>query len=109
MSTINTIERREAILDALCIRRKDTAENLAQEFGVSERTIRNDIVELSCSYPIEMVRGRHGGGIKVAEWFRRTVKTLNPKQAELLKRLAPMLSGADLETMNSIISQFAPY
>ena len=49
-------ERRAAIFDALCIRRHDTVENLASEFGVSEKTIRRDIEELSCSYPIETVR-----------------------------------------------------
>ena len=40
-------ERRAAIFDALCIRRHDTVENLASEFGVSEKTIRRDIEELS--------------------------------------------------------------
>ena len=53
-------ERRAAILDALCIRRQDTIANLAEEFGVNEKTIRRDIEELSCSYPIETVRGRYG-------------------------------------------------
>ena len=42
-------ERRAAILDALCIRRQDTIANLAEEFGVNEKTIRRDIEELSCS------------------------------------------------------------
>ncbi len=59
---MTAIERREAILDALCVRRQDTYENLAQEFGVSYSTIRRDIEVLACSYPIEPVRGRHGGG-----------------------------------------------
>ena len=39
-------ERRAAILDALCIRRQDTIANLAEEFGVNEKTIRRDIEEL---------------------------------------------------------------
>ena len=84
-------ERRAAIFDALCIRRHDTVENLASEFGVSEKTIRRDIEELSCSYPIETVRGRYGGGVKVADWYHQNRKTLSPEQAELLKRLAPSL------------------
>ena len=41
-------ERRAVIFDALCIRRQDTVENLGPEFGVSEKTIRRDIEELSC-------------------------------------------------------------
>ena len=102
-------ERRAAIFDALCIRRHDTVENLASEFGVSEKTVRRDIEELSCSYPIETVRGRYGGGVKVADWYHQNRKTLSPEQAELLKRLAPSLEGNDLAVMNSIISQFSPY
>ena len=34
--------------------------NLATEFGVSVRTIKNDIDILSLSYPIETIRGRYG-------------------------------------------------
>ena len=102
-------ERRAAILDALCIRRKDTIANLAEEFGVNEKTIRRDIEELSCSYPIETVRGRYGGGVKVMDWYHQNRKTLSPEQATLLKKLAARLEGHDLEVLNSIISQFAPY
>lgn len=40
-------ERREAILSALCQRRHDKIANLAQEFGVTERTIKSDIEELT--------------------------------------------------------------
>lgn len=102
-------ERREAIIQALNARRFDKVENLAAEFGVSERTIRADIEVLSCHYPIYTKKGRYGGGVEVESWFHLDRRTLSPKQAELLKRLAPTLEGADLETMNSILSQFAPY
>jgi predicted DNA-binding transcriptional regulator YafY len=102
-------ERRSAIFDALCIRRQDTVSNLAEEFKVSEKTIRRDIEELSCSYPIETVRGRYGGGVKVLDWYRPSHKTLSPEQAALLMKLAPGLEGHDLDVMNSIITQFAPY
>ena len=40
-------ERREAILRVLCQRRQDKIDNLAEEFGVSVRTIKNDIEELT--------------------------------------------------------------
>lgn len=65
----STAERRQLILEALCDRRRDTVENLATEFDVSHRTIRNDILVLSCSYPVYTVQG-NGGGIFVAEGFR---------------------------------------
>ena len=44
-------ERRQKILEALCLRRHDTYGNLAHEFNVSTGTIRRDIVVLTCSYP----------------------------------------------------------
>ena len=105
---MTSMERREALLDVLCQRKPDQIKNLAEEFGVSERTIRTDIEVLSCSYPIETVRGRYGGGVKVADWYHRDRKTLSPEQVALLKRLAPGLKGQDLATLNSIINTFGP-
>ncbi len=100
-------ERREAILNVLCKRRQDTVENLAHEFGVSVRTIKYDIEELTLAHPIETVRGRYGGGVKVAEGYYLGRKYLKPNQQELLKKLSEQLSGNDLEVMNSILRDFA--
>ena len=75
---------------------------------MTERTIRTDIEILSCSYPIETVRGRYGGGVRVADWYHRDRKTLSPEQVDLLKRLAPGLAVQDLMTLNSIINTFGP-
>lgn len=62
-------ERRQKILEILCVRRQETMENLAQEFNVTTRTIRNDIEELTLAHPIETVRGRYGGGVhKKGAW-----------------------------------------
>lgn len=47
-------ERRQKILEILCVRRQETMENLAQEFNVTIRTIRNDIEELTLAHPIEL-------------------------------------------------------
>ena len=100
-------ERREAILNALCKRRQDTVENLAHEFGVSVRTIKYDIEELTLAHPIETVRGRYGGGVKVADGYDVGRNYLKPKQQELLKKLQSTLQGDDLEVMNSILRDFA--
>ena len=62
-------ERRNAILEVLCLRRFETVENLAFEFGVSGRTIRNDVLILSCEYPIYTAKG-NGGGIRVDGNYR---------------------------------------
>lgn len=69
-SALGASERRRAVLEVLCQRRQDTRENLAHEFGVSLRTISNDIDELSRTYPIITIRGKYGGGIKVLDGYR---------------------------------------
>ncbi len=100
-------ERRMEIMEVLCQRRHDTMKNLAFEFGVTERTIRNDISILSLSYPLETIRGRYGGGVKVMDGFYMNRKYLKPEQKNLLERLSTSLSGQDLSIMNSILKEFA--
>ncbi|MBV1817137.1 HTH domain-containing protein [Clostridium cochlearium] len=100
-------ERRNEIMEVLCRRRQDTMQNLATEFGVSIRTIRNDIDYLSLSYPLETVRGRYGGGVRVMDGFYMNHKYLKPEQQELLKRLSTSLTGSDFDVMNSILKDFA--
>jgi len=104
---LNPWERRQKLLEVLCLRRFETTANLAREFDVSTRTIRNDITVLTCSYPIEAVKDGHGGGIRVAEWFHLDRRTLNADELELLRRLARLLHGRDLDVMNRIITQFS--
>ena len=99
-------ERRQRILELLCLRRQDTYGNLASEFGVSRETIRHDIVLLMCSYPIETIRGRYGGGVRVKADFLPYRKALSKKQVKLL--INAQLVGDDLATISSIIFQFAP-
>ena len=100
-------ERRQEMMEALCLRRQDTMANLASEFGVSIGTIRNDINRLSLSYPLETVRGRYGGGVRVMDVFYMNRKYLKPEQRDLLVRLSQNLSGKDLAVMNGILQEFA--
>lgn len=106
-------ERRQRLLEVLCLRRYDTCANLAQEFHVCQRTIRYDIEALMCSYPVETVCGRFGGGVRVMEGYYYHRKpspdnTLNLKQTALLRRLRKQLMGDDRDTIDSILVQFAP-
>lgn len=99
-------ERREAILEILCRRRHETMKNLALELGVSIRTICYDIDILSLSYPLLTLQGRYGG-VYLADGYRLARKCLSSKQQDLLERLASTLIGEDLETMLSILRDFA--
>ena len=103
---MNPWERRQKILEVLCLRRHDTYRNLAHEFNVSTGTIRRDIVVLTCSYPIETVQGGHGG-VRVAEWFHMDRRALNSAEITFLRRLGESLDGPDLEMLNRIIAIFS--
>ncbi len=105
---MSAIERRQRLLEVLCLRRHDTYRRLAREFGVSRETIRNDVEILMCSHPIETVRGRYGGGVQVRADYLPYRKSLNAEQVKLLIKLSALLSGDDLATLNSILFQFAP-
>lgn len=99
-------ERRSAILDLLCSRRCETAENLAALFGVTSRTIRTDITALSCTYPIQTIRGRYGG-IQMADWYHPYRQILTSQQEALLRKLMFDLQGEDLVIMESILARLA--
>ena len=98
-------ERRQSIIEALNVRRQETVDNLAFEFGVAARTIRYDIARLSLCYPVYTKTGP-GGGVYVTEDFRLRRIRLTAEQRELLERLCSELSGMDRETMKSIIRMF---
>lgn len=103
-------ERRQAILELLCWNKRDTCKRLAAEFEVSERTIRRDIAVLVCIYPIETSRG-HDGGVWIADDYprhRHHRRYLTPKQVNLLTGFRGQLAGDKLDTLNSILLQFAP-
>lgn len=98
-------ERRNALLKILSMRRFETIENLAFEFGVSKRTIRYDIEALSLTYPIYAVQG-NGGGIYVDENYMLGKSYLKKEQQALLERLLPELNVKDATTMREIIKTF---
>ena len=101
-------ERRNNIYAELRAQRHLNINYLAEKYSVNEKTIRRDIDELTLTYPIETVRGRYGGGVKLSDWYHPTRTTLCPEQVALLKKLAPSLQVDDLAVLNSILTQFAP-
>ena len=103
---LNPWERRQKILEILCLRRHETTENLAHEFNVSRGTIRRDITVLTCSYPVETVQGSHGG-VRVADWFHLDRRALNSDEITFLRKLEGQLDGADREMLNRIITLFS--
>lgn len=105
---MNLAERREAELEMLCRKNKVTYQELACEFDVSRETIRKDIIALMCSYPIETVQGRNGGGVKVLPGFTLRPKTLNTAQIAFLESLKPRITADELSILTGILELFTP-
>ena len=100
-------ERRQQILEVLCQRRYEKAENLAFEFNVSKRTIYSDILELSLSYPVYTQDGKYGGGIYIEEGYYIGKQYLTDEQKNLLEQLTGKVNGNQAKILESIISKFA--
>ena len=98
-------ERRGEIMNLLVSRRSVKARELADTFGVTERTILSDITALSCEYPIETATGPHGG-ISLKDWFWPSRRVLAPQQRAAIKKAADFLEGEDLQALLSILKQF---
>lgn len=101
-------ERREAILQALYMRRHDTMGNLAHEFSVSRQTILSDINVLSLDHPeIEIRAGRWGGGVYIKNGFRSDRKYLKPDEKELLVSLRKQLDEKQKVIMDGLLKRLA--
>ena len=85
---MGTAERRTEIMRVLCRRRHETISNLADEFGVSTRTILRDIEVLSVTGPIYTQCGRYGGGVYVTDDFSMTRMYMTERELNLLHKLS---------------------
>lgn len=112
--TMGATDRRNKLLTLLCRRRHETVENLASEFGVSDRTIRRDIEALSLSVPIYTQSGRYGGGVYVVDGYCMDRIYMNEEQTQLMYKLLSiteseeqLISTSEQLILRSIIEQYA--
>lgn len=102
---MDTAHRRKEIISILSARRHTTSRELAEEFGVSIRTIQNDILLLSLDYPIYTKQGE-GGGYFIAENYKPYANTLTPTELEILCRLYGKLEGNEKEILLRVIYKY---
>lgn len=105
-------ERRYAILKKLCRQRYEKISALAEEFQVSERTIRRDIEIMSATEPIYTQSGRNGGVFVLGNYSIDHVY-MNNDEIALLKRIASLqdttsglFSQAEKLLLHSIIRTY---
>ena len=76
-------ERRAEIMRILVARRATTMPVLARTFGVTTRTIQNDILAFTVDYPLETKQG-NGGCVRVADWYHPHRNLLSEEQQRTL-------------------------
>lgn len=111
---MGTAERRNEIMRILCRRRHETISNLADEFGVSTRTILRDIEVLSIKEPIYTQCGRYGGGVYVTDDYSMSIMYMTDNELAVLHKLSEFadkksvceLSEEENKLLKSIISQY---
>ncbi|OLR55074.1 hypothetical protein BHK98_02725 [Hornefia porci] len=101
-------ERREEIMRIIVVRRRENMTNLARELGVTTRTIRNDILVLTSSYPLETVRG-HGGGVYLPDDYQPYKNTLSRKHTETILNLKGRVSEDEWKELEQILREHSPW
>ena len=104
---MNTAHRRMEIINILILRRCVTASELAQEFGVSVRTIQYDIQALSPVYPIYTKQGENGG-IFIRDDYKPYVNSLSPIELQVLQELLELTEGLHRKILIQVIQKYGP-
>ena len=93
---MNTVHRRTEIINILIIRRHTTANELAQEFGVSIRTIQYDIQALTPVYPI------------YREDYKPYANSLTPMEVAALHELYDWTEGIHKKVLFQVLRKYGP-
>ena len=97
-------ERRTRLWLIVFRRREVTVAELAEELRVSVRTIKYDLADMTHFYPINTVRGRYGGCVKLQDGLPSKKRPLTDQQIDLLIDKWSEMQGEDASTMAGILS-----
>lgn len=101
-------DRRMEIISFLMVSGHITVRELAQEFGVTRRTILNDIVVLSYGYPIYTKQGA-GGGVFIMDSYKPYNNTLTFFEQERLKKMYEKAEGEDKKVLERVLRKYGAY
>lgn len=93
-------------MEHLSYRRYDTTQHLADEFGVSRKTVTRDMRYLETEYPLIFTRG-FGGGVALPEGYYIGQKRLTQTQSDAIRRLMSTACERDREILKGVLFAFA--
>jgi len=104
---MSTTGRRAELIRILRGRRRDTVLNLAHELGVSERTIRRDLLTLTVDegYHIDTLQG-NGGGVFFHDHRKPYKGILSQEQANVLAELMENADTHQAEVIKGMLEAF---
>ena len=91
-------------MKTLCRKRYETMSNLSEEFGVSIRTIRRDIYELSFLMPLYVKSGRYEGGVYVDKDYTMDRMYMSIDEINLLIKVKRITTGELSEKENDLFN-----
>lgn len=101
-------DRRMEIISILVVSGHATSRELAQEFGVTRRTILHDVSALSYGYPIYTKPGE-GGGIFIMDSYKPYNNTLTPCEQEKLLKMYDAAEGEEKEILKRVLKKYGAY
>lgn len=104
---METAERRFEMFKYLCRVRYAKISELAERFGVSEKTVSRDVFEIEMTYHVtlEVKRGRYGGGVYVSDDYTFGKMYLYDDEIALLIKLQELTSKMITSDENEMLSQ----
>lgn len=101
-------DRRMEIISILVGSGHATTKELAQELGVTRRTIMHDISVLSYGYPIYTKQGA-GGGVFIMDGYKPYNNTLTLTEQERLKKMYHAAEGEDKKILERVLRKYGAY
>ena len=101
-------DRRLEIISILVVSGHVTAGELAQEFGVTRRTILNDVSALTYGYLIYTKPGE-SGGIFIMHSYKPYNNILTPVEQERLKKMYDAAEGEDKKILERVLRKYGAY
>lgn len=98
-------ERRAEIMRIMVARRQENMQVLAAELGVTDRTIRNDILILTAEYPLETTRG-NGVGVRIADWYHPHKNILSKDQMTVLEQLMDKADDEQKKVIDQMLREY---
>ena len=98
-------ERRAEIMRIMVARRQENMQVLAAELGVTDRTIRNDILVLTAEYPLETTRGNGGGG-RIADWYQPHKNIFSQDQISVLEQLMDKADDEQKKVLDQMLREY---